>query len=169
MVAAGALVAISLFAALSQGGFLVPKFRTDGGGSGGGGGYSLSINQIQNVSWRSWTVTGAQLTDTGSATPSDVKVSQVGLRRNEFQPGFNGPGRSLRRLTVAPGQEFDVVLVEKQDDCSLPPPITTLAQAQRYEHSRQNHEHTIPAVFTVATPLGTRSIATSFTVSCSLH
>ena len=177
MAAAGALLAVSLVATLSQGGLLVPKFDANSGGgtgtytgSGGGtgGSYSTSSNLVQNVSWRSWTVTGVHLTDIGSAVPTDVKVIQVGVRRTDYQLGVHGPGRSLPRLTVAPGQEFDVVLVEKQDDCPAPPPIHTEAQAQRWLNSPRQHMHSIPAAITVKTPLGTRSVPTAFTVSCGI-
>jgi hypothetical protein len=79
-------------------------------------------------------------------------------------PEFFGP--SVPRLTVSPGGSFSVGLVEKETDCSPPPSIHTGAEAERYFNSPRNHVHNLPVVITVATPLGTRDIGTTFTFSC---
>jgi hypothetical protein len=157
-----AFLAVVIFGAMSQGGFLAPRFRNNGGGVSGG---SIS-NSLQNVSWRSWTITGIHLADKKSTLAlRDVKVVRLSL-----YPGSGLPygGASLRRLTVGPGQTFSVNLVERQSDCSPPPPIANESQMNRYLSSPANHEHDIPADITVATPLGTRTIGTTFTFSCSV-
>ena len=157
-----AFLAVVIFGALSQGGLLVPQFRNNGGGVSGG---SIS-NSLQNVSWRSWTVTGIHLADKKSTLAlRDVKVVRLSL-----YPGA-GPlysGAPVRRLTVGPGQTFSVNLVERQSDCSPPPNITNIAQSIQYASSPANHEQDVPAAITVSTPLGVRTIGTSFTFSCSV-
>ena len=160
--AAATFLAVVIFGALSQGGLLTPQFRGNGGGVSGG---SIS-NTLQNVSWRPWTVTGIHLADKKSTLAlRDVKVVRLSLYPVSDSP-YSGP--PVRRLTVAPGQTFSVNLEEKLSDCPPVPPIATTAQMNQYLTSPANHEHDIPAVITVATPLGTRTIGTTFTFSCSV-
>jgi hypothetical protein len=160
--AAVAFLAVTIFGALSQGGFLVPKFYASGGGVSGGS----IFNTLQNVSWRSWTVTGIQLADKrAESSLRDVKIVRLSLY-NESQFPYSEP--PVHRLTVGPSQTFSVDLVEKITGCSPPPPVTTVAAMDRYLSSPKNHPHDIPAVVTVSTPLGTRTIGTTFSFSCSV-
>jgi hypothetical protein len=145
---------------LSQGGFLAPRFRDAGGGVSGG---SIS-NLLQNVSWRSWTVTGIHLADTKSTLAlRDVKIIRLSLYGAPDLPYSTPP---VKRLTVGPGQSFSATLVEKQTDCPPPGHIWTEAQMDQYLNSSKSHELTVPADIAVATPLGTRTLGTTFTFSC---
>jgi hypothetical protein len=167
------LVAVSLLATLSESGVIVPSFHSSGSGGGsgivrGGTTSTTATNLIENVSFRSWTVTGIRLAHTGSPPHlSDVMILGLHLELVNDSSDGNALGPPVRRLRVGPGQGFDAVLTEKQDHCpSLPLPLT-VAQIDYYRNN-PIHPRTIPAVYTVATPLGTRTIATTFTVSCTL-
>ena len=163
------LLALTAFAALSQGGLLVPKFRSSGSGRGGSSVSTLISNTMENVSARSWTVTGVHLTaqESGRTWP-DVHILRLGFQRQDLPPSVNFPGPMVRRMTVSPGQFFEVSLLEKQSNCPSPQAVTTEGEAVRLANSRQNHAHILPAAFNVATPLGTRSIAMTLTVNCGL-
>jgi hypothetical protein len=153
---------VVIFGALSQGGFLTPRFRDSGGGVAGG---SIT-NSIQNVSWRSWTVTGVHLANKESTLRlRDLRIVRLSLYRGPATPYSGAP---VPRLTVGPGQVFTVDLVEKLDDCSPPPNLKTAAATDRYFSSPENHVTDVPAVVTVSTPLGTRTVGTTFTFSCSV-
>jgi len=69
----------------------------------------------------------------------------------------------LRRLTVAPGQYFDVNLVERQSDCPVAVRDPFGGQEQGLANSAENHQHNIPVVLTVGTPLGARTVGTTVT------
>jgi hypothetical protein len=165
-----ALLAVTALSATIEAGVLLPKFRLSGGGAGGGstGSSSSYSNAIQNVSLRSWTVTGVHLVDSRSTLElPDVTIVQLSLQRFQFPTLGTGPSRPLHRLTVGPGQTFTVNLVDKQRDCPPTPNFHTEADAARYFSSSANHQHSVPAAFTVATPLGTKTFGTTFTISCS--
>jgi hypothetical protein len=160
--AAVAFLVVIVFGALSQGGVLAPQFRVSGGGVSGG---SIS-NSLQNVSWRSWTVTGIHLADRRSALAlRDLKIIRLSLYKQSDLPYSEPP---VQRLTVGPGQIFSVNLLEKLKGCSSPPNITSVTAMDRYLISPKNHETDIPAIITVTTPLGTRTVDTTFTFSCSV-
>ena len=164
-----ALLAVTALSATIEAGVLLPKFRTDGGGGGSesslGSSYS---NVIENVSLRPWTVTGVHLVDRRSTLElPHVTIVQLGLQQSAFPPLSTGLFRPLHRLTVGPGQQFMVTLVDRQRDCPKVPIFQNPAEATRFFSSSAHHQHSVPAAFTVATPLGTKTIGTTFTISCS--
>lgn len=164
-----ALLAVTIFGALSQAGVLVPRFRVSGMGGGESSASTVVSNTLENVSPRSWTVTGIHLTNQGSTrTLPDVRIIGFGLQRQNPEPSANFPGPMLQRLTVAPGQYFYANLVEKQSDCPSQGTIHSQAEALRLAKSAGNHQHSILAVLTISTPLGARTVGTTFTINCGL-
>jgi hypothetical protein len=164
-----ALLAVTALSATIEAGVLVPKFRPDGGGDGSGGSMgSAYSNVIQNVSLRPWTVTGVHLVDRRSSLElPNVTIVQLSLQHGPSRPLGTGLLRPLHRLTVGPGQQFTVNLVDKERDCPKTPTFQDSAEFARYVNSPANHQHSVPVAVTVATPLGTKTIGTTFTISCS--
>lgn len=165
-----ALLAVTALSAAIEAGVVLPKFRLSGTGDSGGstGSPSSYSNVIQNVSLRSWTVTGVHLVDSRSTLElPNVTIVQLSLQHDPSPTLSTGPSRPLHRLTVGPGQTFTVNLVDKQRDCPPVPNFHTATDAEHYFSSSANHQHSVPAALTVATPLGTKTIGTTFTISCS--
>ena len=163
------LLVVTIFGALSQAGILVPRFRLSGTGGGETSASTVVSNTLENVSPRSWKVTSIHLTNQGSTlTLPDVHIIRLGLQRQDPEPSANFPGTMQQRLTVAPGQYFNANLVEKQSDCPSQVTVHSQAEALRLAKSARNHQHSIPAVLTVSTPLGTRTVGTTFTINCGL-
>jgi hypothetical protein len=169
VVGAIGLLTVTVVAALSQGGVLFPRFRGSGSGSSESSTGSSFSESMENVSPRSWTITGVHLVDHAAQKLPDVRITGLGVQPEDFTPSLSTktPGPS-QRLTVSPGQYFNVSLFEEQNDCPSQSPVHCLNESLRLEGSPQNHEHSIPAAITVVTPLGTRSIDTTFSVSCGL-
>jgi hypothetical protein len=162
------LLVVTVIGALSQGGVLVPGFRDNGsGGTSGSSTASLVAEDFENVSPRSWTITGVHFSDPAAVRKlSDVRIIAVGAQPQDTGPSFPEPLH--QRLTVSPGQYFDVGFLEKESDCPSQSSVRNAAQEQRLASSPRNHQRSIPAVVTVATPLGTRSIDTTLSMSCGL-
>jgi hypothetical protein len=163
-----ALLAVTALSATIEAGVLVPKFRPSGNGISGGSTGSSYSNVIQNVSLRSWTVTDVHLVDSRSTNElPNVTIVKLSLEDGQFPTLSTRLPRPLHRVTVGPGQTFTVNLVDKQRDCPPLPKFHTGADAERYFSSPADHQYNVPAAFTVATPLGTKTIGTTFTISCS--
>jgi hypothetical protein len=162
------LLTVTVLGALSQGGVLIPRFRELGsGGVSGPTTESVVSEDIENVSPRSWTITGVHFTDPAAVRKlSDVRIVDLGVQPQNDLPNFSE--HLSQRLTVSPGQYFDVTLQEKENDCPDRSLIPDPGQIQRLESSAQNHQRSIPATITVATPLGKRAIVTSLSLSCGL-
>lgn len=162
VVGAVALLAVTVFAATIQGGVLAPKFDTLGAGTGGDARIANYFSDLQNASWRSWTITGVHLADNGTTrAPSNDEDIVLSLRR-----GSDGQGPALQRLRVGPGQEFTVDLVEKRHICPLPSGYRTSAQVVEYQLSLVKHQQRLPTVLTVVTPFGPRAYLMTFSVGC---
>ena len=161
-----ALLAVTALSATIGAGVLVPKFRPSGNGISEGSSGSSYSNVIQNVSLRSWTVTGVHLIDSRSTLElPNVTIVQLSLQ-HETSPMLNTgpstlstvPSRPLHRLTVGPGQTFTVNLVDKQRDCPPVPNFHTAAEAEHYFSSSAHHQHSVPAAFTVGHRLVSRRL-----------
>ena len=168
LVGAIGLVTVTVVGALSQGGVLVPRFRDIGSGASTGASTESVVSEdIENVSPRSWTITGVHFTDqTAARMLPDVHLVELGLQPQNDIPSFTE--HLSQRLRVSPGQYFDVTLLEKESDCPSHFFPSNPGQIERLKSSPQNHQRSIPATLTVATPLGTRSIDTTLSLSCGL-
>jgi hypothetical protein len=147
-VAGAALVAVVAVGATIQGGLLGPEFR----GNGGAGVSGVQFNTIQNVSWRSWTVTSVHFAD--SPTTRTVlygRPLQLSLRRG---PVAGKLGPRLVSVVVAPGQEVSVGLSNASRTCHAPS-----SDLQRVNRSVFSHEIPIPVVIAVQTPFGTKNVS----------
>jgi hypothetical protein len=142
------LIAVTLLGATVQAGLLAPQFRIPSGG----GTESVTFENIQNVSWRSWTITGVHLANPRvSRALLGGHIAQVSLHRIPASSPFH-LGPALPRLVVEPGQQFTLALVGVRGMCTS---------------SRRRMSTTpisISAVLTVSTPFGNRPVAESFPV-----
>jgi hypothetical protein len=148
-VAVGAiLIAVTLLGATVQAGLLAPQFRNPSGG----GTDSVTFENIQNVSWRSWTITGVHLANPRvSRALLGGHIVQVSLHRTPASSPFH-LGPALPRLVVDPGQQFTLALADVRGVCTA---------------SRRRMSSTpirISVVVTVSTPFGNRQVVESFPV-----
>jgi len=98
------LLAVTIFGALSQSGVLVPRFRLSGTGGGESSTGTVFSNNLQNVSPRSWTITGIHLADENSARMlPDVHIIRLGLQTQSSEPWTNFRVRCCGDLRSLPG------------------------------------------------------------------
>jgi hypothetical protein len=150
-----ALVALTLFGALVQSGILAPNFRQLG--TGGQLGTASVTGNLENVSWRSWTMTGIHLTDPRSPVvlpdKSTVTIGPVYLG----QPWITG-GKLARPgafpLVVRPGQQVFVTLVRAHlKNCGQP--TNSVVHPDGYN---------VPIDLAFSTPIGTRTVVATLVV-----
>ncbi len=151
--AAGAvLVAVVAFGATIQGGILGPQFHMVGAAGING----AQFDSIQNVSWRTWTVTSVHFADRPSTRAVlDGRTLELSLHQGPLT-GKVGPG--LASLVVGPGQQFSVRLSGASRVCHYPLSSTS-GNVQRYVRSLLSRQIPIPVEITVETPFGTKRIS----------
>lgn len=143
------LIAVTLLGATVQAGLLAPQFRSPSGGGTG----SVTFETIQNVSWRSWTITSVHLANPPVRRALlGGRIAQVSLHRGPAHSPF-GLGPALSRLVVGPGQQFTLELANLRGVCTS---------------SRRRSSSSTPirtsVVLTVSTPFGNRQLVESFPV-----
>jgi len=162
MATAGVLLVVAVFAATIQGGVLAPKFEPSGGGTGLSESNGSAYLVLQNVSWRSWTITGIRFaTDQSPRVLASVRTGVLSVHR-----GGRGQGPAVATLTVGPGQTFSVDLVQRHRVCPEPGANLTTAQFERFAATVDNNRKNILALISVVTPFGTRTVGSTFTTAC---
>jgi hypothetical protein len=158
MATAAILVAVTFFSALVQSGILAPDLHLLSTGRTFGSQYVGSYQgNIQNLSWRSWTITGVQM---AAGKPSvilpDRSVITVGrVYRGVPQPFTNTSAHpAVLPLSVGPGQQITVTLVQK--DLRICRPVNQQFQQDLYD---------IPVDLVFSTPFGSRDELETFPVS----
>jgi hypothetical protein len=155
LAAAVALVGFTLFGALVQSGILAPNFRQLG--TGGQLGTASVTGNLENVSWRSWTMTGIHLADPRSPVvlpdKSTVAIGPVYLGL----PWLTG-GKLARPavfpLLVKPGQQVFVTLVKRHvKNCGQPTNLVV-----------HPDEYNVPVDLAFSTPIGTKSVVATLVV-----
>jgi hypothetical protein len=165
--AATALMALTIFGASVQMGLLVPHFGNPLGGQSGfaTSNYSAATVTLTNESWRSWTLTSVHL-DNGRTTqllpngsPVQLEISHL-VTLDWFRPQHYG----TVPLSVGPGRQFTLVLVQRHQP--ICPGASFFhdsgAQFQRYIAGLESVHYRVPVAVDVRTPLGTRSVITTF-------
>ncbi|MDA8358391.1 MAG: hypothetical protein M0Z95_19355 [Actinomycetota bacterium] len=144
------LIAVTLLGATVQAGLLAPQFRST---SGGGTASGVTFENIENVSWRSWTITGVHLANPRvTRALLGGRIAGVSLHRGRAPSPFH-LGLALRRLVVAPGQQFSVELANVRGVCT----------SSRRRSSLSTPMH-ISVVVSLSTPFGNRQVVESFPV-----
>jgi hypothetical protein len=150
-----ALVAVTAFCGLIQAGVIAPQFRSVGGAGIG----DSQFQNIENVSWQSWTITSLHLAESGSARARfDGRLVVLSLHQGTTPPDGR-VGQALGRLTVPPGRQFNVRLSNSQTVCKLPVSSMGLEQVAPPAQIR------VSAVIEVATPFGTRDMQYQFGIA----
>jgi hypothetical protein len=151
------LLAVTVFGATIQGGLLAPNFHNEGTGYHGNVRY---IGALENVSWRSWTISDPRLAGGRREAPFEKDRSVVALM---YRSGsFDGSGPAVRHLDLHPGQT--VMLRVEVDGGGCMPAYTFTGTFARLASPQPRHPVTVEA--TVTTPLGSRTIHQTFEVSC---
>lgn len=160
--AAGVLLAVAVFAAVVQGGVLAPKFEPSGSGTALSASNGSTYLVLQNVSWRSWTISGVGFaTDQSPKVLASVRTGALSVHR-----GRSGTGPAIAGLTVEPGQTFSVDLVQRHRVCPEPGANLTTAQFERFAQTVNNNRKNVLALISVVTPFGTRTVGATFTTTC---
>ena len=144
------LIAVTLLGATVQAGLLAPQFRSF---SGGGTASGVTFENIENVSWRSWTITGVHLANPPVRSGLlGGRIAQASLHRSPAPSPFH-LGPALSRLVVEPGQQFTLELANSRGMCTS---------------SRRRSSSSTPmrtsVVVTVSTPFGNRQLVEPFPV-----
>jgi len=137
-----ALLSVVMFGALVQAGILAPALGSHSGGVEGGVGYV----SIDNQSPRAWTVI-ARFPNGTDVERFEGGTLRVILDRTERE---GVPANPAGQLTVQPGQQFVVYVTLHHVRCP----------------SDKTQVPNPPVVLRVATPIGTKTIPESITVSC---
>ena len=162
-----------VFGALVQAGVLMPKFGVGSGGTGGtssdGSSQAVYANTVENQSLRSWTIIGLGLPQGRTESlPDGSKVHIGGVYRGaDVMNVLQGHSPALvPPLTIGPGQQLTVTLVrEFPPACRKPIDPRSLAQFRNLEAGHPPPPHDLPAVIAISTPLGSRTVATTFSVT----
>lgn len=154
MVAGAALLVVTTFGATIQAGILAPQFHSMSGEAVDGS----EFDNIQNVSWRSWTVTSVHLANRPSNRALvDGGIVQLSLHEGPVPPdGHVGP--ALSSLVVGPGQQFNLRLANAERMCSVP--LRDLQRNTPFLLPQDN----VPALIAVSTPFGSKDIEVLFSV-----
>ena len=141
-------MAVVAFGATIQGGILGPQFHT----VGQAGIKGAQVDSVQNVSWRTWTVTSVHFADRPSTRAVlNGRTLELTLHQGPIT-GKVGPG--LASLVIGPGQQFSVRLSGASRVCHAP-----LRDLQGYASLALSHQIPIPVVITVDTPFGTKNVS----------
>jgi hypothetical protein len=147
------LVAATLLGALVQSGSLAPDFHVNSTGP--------EYAHLQNISWRSWTITSAQLANAKHpiVLPDRSIISRVlvypGVPQN-LTSALEHPAKFP--LSVGRGQQITVTLLQehqKQCPSAFDYPLNEIPQQDTYE---------IPVDLVFATPLGARTLVETLLV-----
>jgi hypothetical protein len=163
---------VVVFGALVQAGVLMPKFKD--GNDGAGGTTSSSVEQaidahtVENQSLRSWTITGLQFPTGRSESLPDGSTVHIGgvYQGANLDSVVQGNSRAVTPpLTIGPGQQITVKLVRDFPPvCRQRVVPRSLAQIHRLEAVRFPQLHDLSVDIVVRTPLGSRMVATTFSV-----
>ena len=153
------LVAVTFFSAFVQSGILAPDLHLLGTNRPFDSQYVGSYaGNIQNLSWRSWTITGVRM---ASGKPSlilpDRSVITIGrVYSGAPQPFTNRPAHpAVLPFRVGPGQQITVTLVQK--DLKICGPVNPNVQFQQDQYD-------IPIDLVFSTPFGSRNVLETFPV-----
>jgi hypothetical protein len=166
------LFVVVVFGAIVQTGVLIPKFRDEGERGTISEGFSqIYANTVANQSLRSWTITGLQLPAGTTVSMSDGSTVHIGgiyrgtvpnpaLQGNSpnFAPSLTFGRRQQLPLTIGPGQELTVTLVQK-------PAPTCRPVIMPRDPKHWPHPHNLPAAIAISTPIGSRTVGTTFKVN----
>lgn len=154
---AGLAVALVALGGSIQAGLLAPQFRLLPGEEGVDNAW---FDTIQNVSWRTWTITGVHLANGASSALVSGRVIRLSLHDGQA-PADGRVGPALSRLVVGPGHEFNLKLTNFGVTCKVP-----LHQLESPSFvSRLPSAVVLSAVIEVATPFGVRGTEYRFFVN----
>jgi|SRR5579862_9607641 len=146
----GVLMALAVLAGSIQAGLLAPQLRS----AGEQGVDNAWFETIQNVSWRTWTITDVHLKSGASTARIAGRVVRLTLH-NGRAPLDGRVGPSLTRLVVSPGHDFDLRLSNAGIGCRVPLGQAFMPPAPTFVY----------AVVSLATPFGSRDIQYRFAVN----
>lgn len=112
---------------LAQAGVLAPQFRNTGGGSGEpnlpAGASHVGFQVLQNVSWRSWTITSVETTEPagGDVLAFVLPADAPGSLPDQIESSAGDPARTRLPLTVPAGDELVVVQYQRPPACAGQP------------------------------------------------
>jgi hypothetical protein len=166
------LFVVVALGATMQTGVLIPKFRDEGErGTMGGGSSEVYANTVENQSLRSWTITGLELPAGKTVSMPDGSTVHIGgiYRGTVPNPAFHGNApayspsltsgrRQQLPLSIGPGQELTVTLVQKGAPACRP-----VIMPRDPRHWPPPHK--LPAAIAIGTPIGSRTVATTFSVN----
>jgi hypothetical protein len=127
---------------------------------------NIYLASIRNSSWRSWTITGINL---ASGKPiqrlpdgSTVALSASYRGMPDFVLGNAAAQRESIPFEIAGNQVVTLTLVMSHAPSCKPPLFQTPKEMQRFNAMATKLSLHVPVVISVATPLGSRNVTTSF-------
>jgi len=112
---AAVFLVVTTIGAAVQAGVLAPQFRSF---SGGGRGNDVTFKNVENVSWRTWTITGLHLAGHHARRAAvDGHLIDASLHMAQPATAFR-LAPALSRVVVEPGHQFTVALTNLRGACA---------------------------------------------------